>query len=96
MHKVLQQNGFDIVHSSNLLGWGFPVALGLAGIYRVRKLFFSAKLKPITVQHTDDRPLPPFLNSALRQLTFWEWKMGMLGLRIPFGVSRLILARKRT
>ena len=95
MHDILQQNGFEIIYSSNLLGWGTPIALGLSVLYRMRKLFASQNQKPETLQHTDDRPLPPFLNAVLKQFTYWEWKIGSLGIKIPFGVSRLILAKKR-
>ena len=93
MHAILEGNGFDVIHSSNLLAWGTPIALALSLCYRIRTRVFRRGLA--SKRHTDDRPLPDMLNRLLMQLTDLEWRLGESSVRLPFGVSRIILARKR-
>jgi hypothetical protein len=76
-----------------LLGWGFPFALLLAAGYRLRKRL-GRKYSDGDLAVGDDRPLPRWLNAALEHITYWEWRGGLTGLKMPLGVSRLILARK--
>lgn len=93
MHDIRHRNGFEIVHSSNLLAWGTPVAFVLSLWYRFRTKMSG--MRRVSKLHSDDRPLPGILNRFLRGLTVAEWNLGEGGLRFPFGVSRLILAKKR-
>jgi hypothetical protein len=97
MHRALRQSGFDIVYSSHFLGWGFPVALVLAAAHRMRRPFSRGTSADSAGERSaagDDRPLPSWLNSTLARCTYWEWQAGQWGLKMPLGVSRLILARK--
>jgi len=94
MHRLLAEAGFRVVSSAPMLGWAFPVALGLAAVYRLRRRFGRTGQSVADRQSTDDRPLPGPLNAALEAITYWEWRLSLSGLRMPLGVSRLILARK--
>jgi SAM-dependent methyltransferase len=94
MHRLLAQAGFRVVTSAHLLGWAFPLAFGLAMTHRLRRRFGRNGQSVAELQSTDDRPLPGPLNAALEAITYWEWRLSLSGLKVPFGVSRLILARK--
>jgi hypothetical protein len=92
MHEILEKNRFKVVHSSNLLAWGTPVALALSLGYRLRNRVSGRRL--VSQMHSDDRRMPGLLNQFLKSLTIAEWQLGESGLRFPFGVSRMILAEK--
>jgi hypothetical protein len=62
--------------------------------HRLRRRFGRNGQSVAELQSTDDRPLPGPLNAALEAITYWEWRLSLSGLKVPFGVSRLILARK--
>jgi len=114
MHRLLAEAGFRVAASAPMLGWAFPLALGLAVTHRIKRRFHFAggpfqavseerrpgKAVPrsggagLSLERTDDRPLPGPLNAALEGLTYWEWRLSLWGLKMPFGVSRLILAQK--
>jgi len=96
MHRLLAEAGFRVVTSAHLLGWAFPLALGMAATHRLRRRFGRTAEGVAERESTDDRPLPGPLNAALEALTFWEWRLSLCGLKAPLGVSRLILAQKRT
>jgi len=95
MHRLLTEAGFRVLASAHLLGWAFPLALGLAAVHRLRRRFGRNGQAVAERQSTDDRPLPGPLNAALEAITYWEWRLSLAGLNIPLGVSRLILARKQ-
>ena len=93
MHEMLERNGFTIIYSSHFLGWGFPIAMGLAALHGLKKAVGLDR--EIDVSETADSRLPPrILNQVLSGLTFWEWRVGLCGFKAPVGVSRLVLARK--
>lgn len=92
MHEILRKNGFEVIHSSNLLAWGSPIAFALSLVYRLRKRF-SRNSREMKL-HSDDRPVPGILNEVLKGLTVAEWRLAECGVRFPVGVSRMILARK--
>ncbi|MBL8827685.1 MAG: hypothetical protein JNM18_11965, partial [Planctomycetaceae bacterium] len=94
MRGMLADAGFDVIQGSHLLGWGFPVALGLAGWYRIKQLFGLNRRLAEEQAETDDRPLPEWLNELLMRITYGEWSLGLAGLKLPLGVSYLVLARK--
>ncbi len=93
MHRLLHAAGFAIARSEHFVGWGVPVVLIEAAAYRLRKRYGLARSAE-SFPSGDDRPLPRWLNWLLEELTFAEWTAGQAGLRVPWGVSRLILARK--
>ena len=93
MHRMLRAAGFNIVFSSHFLGWGFPFAWGMAAVHRFAKAIGLSRSADQR-ESVDDRSPPALLNDVLRRLTFWEWRAGLWGLKVPLGVSRLILARK--
>lgn len=92
MHEILEKNRFKVVHSSNLLAWGTPVAWALSLGYRLRNRVSGRRL--VSQMHSDDRRMPGLLNKILKSLTIAEWRLAESGLRFPFGVSRMILAKK--
>jgi hypothetical protein len=93
MHELLRASGFEVVFSSHFLGWGFPVAWGLAVWHRLTTAVGrGGPADPAGA--VDDRPLPQLVNEALASLTYWEWRASLWGLKTPLGVSRLVLARK--
>jgi len=95
MHRLLSEAGFRVVHSAHMLGWAFPLALGLAAGHRLRRRFGRSAEFVAERQSTDDRPLPAPVNAALEAITYGEWRLSFCGLKAPVGVSRLILARRR-
>jgi SAM-dependent methyltransferase len=96
MHRLLREAGFDVVFSSHFLGWGFPVAWLLAAGHRLRRRFGLNAVGGKCPSAGDDRPLPSWLNALLYRGTYQEWRASLWGLKVPCGVSRLILARART
>lgn len=94
MHRLLAEAGFRVVASAPMLGWAFPLALGLAAAHRLRGWMGRAGRAAQCPECTDDRPLPAPLNAALEALTYWEWRLSLWGLKMPLGVSRLVLAQK--
>jgi SAM-dependent methyltransferase len=94
MRALAQGAGFQVRFASHLLGWAFPIALTLAGAQRARQRWMRSRAAE---DHSlDDRPLPRPLNKALRELTYFEWACSLRGLKLPFGVSYLLIARKKT
>lgn len=94
MHDMLRTTGFEIVHSSHFLGWGFPIAFTMATLHRLAKMMGWTRAEQVR-RSADDRPLPGMLNGALTRLTYWEWRIGLWGPKAPVGVSRLVLARRK-
>jgi SAM-dependent methyltransferase len=97
MHHFLRNSGLEVVYSSHFLGWGFPIALVLAGVHRGKRRFARRDAGDVASRlplRGDDRPLPSWLNAALAGCTYWEWRAGLWGAKMPLGVTRLILARK--
>jgi SAM-dependent methyltransferase len=114
MHRLLAGAGFRVAASTPMLGWAFPLALGLAAAHRLKRRFHrvgrpfqavsdkrrpgKAVLRPGgaggALECTDDRPLPGPLNAVLEGLTYWEWRLSLWGIKMPLGVSRLLLAQK--
>jgi SAM-dependent methyltransferase len=94
MRDLLIDAGFEVVYGSHLLAWGFPVAVGLAALYRIKQLFGLARRVADEQDETDDRPLPEWLNDLLMRTTYGEWSLGLSGVKMPVGVSYLVLARK--
>jgi hypothetical protein len=93
MHEMLHAAGFEVVFTSHFLGWGFPVAGGLAAWHRLlTAIRWRGRTEPAGA--VDDRPLPRLLNDLFASLTYWEWRVSLWGLKAPLGVSRLVLARK--
>jgi SAM-dependent methyltransferase len=94
MHRLLRMAGFEVVSSSHFLAWGFPLALMMAAAYRFGGFFGRQTESDRRVASIDERPLPGWLNTALGGWTYWEWHASLWGLKMPVGVSRLVLARK--
>jgi SAM-dependent methyltransferase len=92
MHGLLAGAGFRVAASAPMLGWAFPLAIGLAAAHRLKRRLSGAGE---ALECTDDRPLPGPLNAVLEGLTYWEWRLSLCGLKMPLGVSRLVLAQKR-
>jgi SAM-dependent methyltransferase len=92
MRMLLEAEGFTVRFGSHLLGWGFPIALALAMLNRASKLVIRSHQSDDHV--SDDRPLPPFLNAMLREFTYLEFACSLRGLKMPFGVSYLVIAQK--
>ncbi len=94
MRGMLIDAGYDVVYGSHMLSWGFPIAATLAAAYRLKRLVGLGR-RPVDEQdETDDRPLPEWLNDLLMKVTYGEWALGLSGLKLPLGVSYLVLARK--
>jgi SAM-dependent methyltransferase len=93
MHRMLGLSQFNVVFSSHFLGWGFPVALGMAAAHRLAKAAGLVRRQQSEDSVDDHAPVAP-LNYLLHRLTYWEWLAGLWGFKAPLGVSRLILARK--
>jgi SAM-dependent methyltransferase len=96
MHRLLQSSGFEVVYSSHLAGWAFPIAWAMALAFRAGGRFGRGSVNVGELESTDDRPLPPLLNALLEEITYREWRASLLGWKMPLGVSRLVLARKVT
>jgi SAM-dependent methyltransferase len=94
MHKLLTDEGFCVRFASHLVGWGFPIALGLALLHRTKRRLFCPRSYDKHV--SDDRPLPRVVNALLRELTYFEWACSLGRLKLPFGVSYLVIAQKAT
>jgi hypothetical protein len=91
MRARLAGAGFRVRFASHLLGWAFPIGLGLALAHRAR-CALSGK-RDYTAHVSDDRPLPRMVNSALRELTYWEWACSTRRLKMPCGVAYLAIAQ---
>lgn len=94
MRQLLADSGFEVRHGSHVLGWGFPPALALALMYRLKRWLFRIDDLSEDAETSDDRPLPAALNRLLGQLTYWEWSGSLRGLKLPLGVSYLVIAQK--
>jgi SAM-dependent methyltransferase len=92
MRALLEAAGFSVRFGSHLLGWGFPLALALGMLHRARS--WTAPARSYDGHVSDDRPLPRPLNAALRELTCFEWACSLRSLKLPFGVSYLVIAEK--
>lgn len=93
MHALLEAEGFKVRFASHLVGWGFPIALVLAMLHRARQWVFRPRRD--NDQLCDDRPLPPLLNTMLREVTYFEWACSLRHIKLPFGVSYLMIAQKQ-
>ncbi|MHB1034271.1 MAG: class I SAM-dependent methyltransferase [Pirellulales bacterium] len=94
MLRLLRAGGFEVEFASHLLGWAFPVALGMAALHRLKRRWGAAGDGGERLESTDDRPLNKYINAALYWLTYGEWRAGFAGLKAPVGVSYLVIARK--
>lgn len=92
MCRLLESQGFRVRFGSHLLAWGFPIALSLAMLHRAQRWMQPA---PNFDDHvSDDRPLPVALNALLREVTYFEWACSLHHLKLPWGVSYLVIAQK--
>lgn len=91
MHALLRRAGFEVHHGSHLLGWGFPIAAGLAFLHRLRARFTTQPAAEDLHDSPDDQLPHPWINAALVRLTYWQWRIAG---RLPWGVSYLAFARK--
>jgi SAM-dependent methyltransferase len=92
MHALLAGAGFSVRLASHLVGWGFPIGLGLGVLHRAGRRLFGRRSFERHV--SDDRPLPRPLNALLRELTYFEWRCTLGRLKMPLGVSYLAIAQK--
>ena len=92
MRALLEAEGFRVRFASHLLGWGFPIALVLAAVHRARRRMFPSR--SYKDHASDDRPLPRWINAALRELTYFEWSCSLRHIKMPLGVSYLVIAQK--
>jgi SAM-dependent methyltransferase len=93
MHRLLEEAGFEVQFGSHLLAWAFPIGLALAAAHQARQWIATiVPLKPAR-DPADDRRLPAFLNSVLCRVTYWEWYASLARLKVPFGISYLVVAR---
>ena len=93
MQELLAAAGYELVFKSHLLAWAYPIALVLALIDRWRWGADRATTTP--EEGSDHRPVHPWINAALRSLTRLEWSLNFYGLGLPFGLSCLMVARKK-
>jgi SAM-dependent methyltransferase len=91
MRALLASTGFRLEFASHLLGWAFPIGLGLALSYRARRALTRGR--DYTAHVSDDRPLPRWANLALRELTYFEWACAMRHIKMPCGVAYLAIAQ---
>lgn len=93
LKRMLTASGFDIVHGGPLLGWAYPIARLSAWRFSKNK-GRGASTKP--AHHSeDDKPLPRWISAMLYWLTLGEWYWTRYVAPLPFGVSYLVIARKR-
>jgi hypothetical protein len=91
MRALLAGAGLRLQFASHLLGWAFPIGLGLALSHRTRRAL--AGKQDYTAHVSDDRPLPRWVNASLRELTYLEWACSMRHLKMPCGVAYLAIAQ---
>jgi SAM-dependent methyltransferase len=92
MRRLLQAAGFRVRFGSHLLGWAFPIALSLGLLHRAKRRLRRERAFDDHV--SDDRPLPAALNAVLREVTYCEWACALRRLKLPWGVSYLVIAQK--
>lgn len=93
MHQILKDQGYELVFQSHLLAWAFPIACLLA--LKDRWQWGGDRQTTSAEEGSDHRAVPGFINRFLRWVTFSEWRLSRLGLGLPFGVSHLLVARRR-
>lgn len=93
MRQLAEQAGYEIVFRSHLLAWAFPIAVCLSLLDRWR--WGGDRVSTSAAEGTDHRPVPGLINQLLRGLTFAEWSLNRWHLGLPFGVSHLLVARKK-
>lgn len=91
MRALLAGAGFRLEFASHLLGWAFPIGLTLALSHRARRAL--AGHRDYSAHMSDDRPLPGWVNSALRELTYFEWASSLRHVKMPCGVAYLAIAQ---
>jgi SAM-dependent methyltransferase len=92
MRQLLDSQGFSVRFGSHLLGWGFPIALSLAMLHRAKRRLLGGNSYDDHV--SDDRQLPRGMNALLREVTYFEWACSLRRLKLPWGVSYLVIAQK--
>lgn len=108
MRTLLEAEGFRVRFGSHLLGWGFPFGLALAMMHRAKRWVLRGRRDDdpgcddascddasCDDASRDDRPLPRLLNALLRELTYFEWACSLAHLKVPCGVSYLVIAQKQ-
>ncbi len=93
MHQLLKEQGYELVFQSHLLAWAFPIACLLA--LKDRWQWGDDRKTTSAEEGSDHKPVPGMLNRLLRWLTFREWQLSRFGMGLPFGVSHLVVARRR-
>lgn len=96
MQKLLEDCGYELVFRSHLLGWGFPLAALLSLRDRWRWGRHGLAKVSAADESLDHRPLPSWCNTILRLFTYGEWSLQLSGWPLPWGVSYLLAARKKT
>lgn len=92
MHKLLKEQGYELVFQSHLLAWAFPIACLLA--LKDRWQWGHDRQTTSADEGSDHKPVPGPINWLLRWITFSEWRLSRWGLGLPFGVSHLLVARR--
>jgi SAM-dependent methyltransferase len=80
----------DVIFGSYFTSFGFPMLLAAKLANRV----FKPNRRPVDDQAADMKALPPIANEALYQAACLEGRLIAAGLRMPFGVTLVCLARK--
>lgn len=80
----------DVVFGSYFTSFGFPILLALKLAKRVRR----PKRVEGTAQAADMNALPPLVNAAMYQAARLEARLITAGVRMPFGVTLVCLARR--
>jgi SAM-dependent methyltransferase len=93
MHQLLRDQGYELVFQSHLLAWAFPIACLLA--LKDRWRWGADRQSTSADEGSDHKPVPGPINRWLRWFTLREWQLSRYGFGLPFGVSHLLVARRR-
>ncbi len=93
MQALLEASGYELIFRSHLLAWAYPIALVLAAMDRWR--WGSDRGTTSAAEGSDHKPVHPWLNAFFKGLTRIEWSLNFYRLGLPFGLSCLMVARKK-
>lgn len=80
----------DVVFGSYFTSFGFPILLAL----KLAKRVFKPRREVVEDQAADMKALPPIADAALYQVASLESRLIAAGIRMPFGVTLVCLARR--
>lgn len=94
MQQIVNGAGFTIRFKTHLTMWGFPVALIMAQLYKLRAS--NREQKQGNYQSPDLKTPNAVINKILYIFARFEWAVALNLFSLPMGVSYLILAQKST